>query len=448
MTVSFSLFLNHRLVQAYQQSMRANQKWVQRLKEFSQIGKTANQVNLAGNDVFESHDPGAERAKLHDAYAEFTARLTAARKRLPANTPVEQAAKLQEQMRNVRRGMDAQVAEAERIFDLFAAGHTQAAGSRMAKMDRHNARLNAALSTLNELVAEIQAGELQFQARSARTIRVLEYVVVVAVALLVCGVASYGYKLAREMDILGAQLQAFSRRQANVAQLATGVAHELRNPLTSVKMLIQGNRQELAEQGMPSQDLEIVEQEIRRMERSLGTFLEYARPRDPERRSFSLPELIERTVALLQGRAKQQQVIFDVRTSLGEVMLVADRDQIQQVLLNLLLNALDALPHGGTVKIRTSHDADRRIELQVEDSGLGIDPKILPQLFEPFSTTKETGTGLGLAVSKRIAESHGGSLSAGNRPAGGACFVLSLPAAGMVEGECLPPGRSSPSPVV
>lgn len=164
------------------------------------------------------------------------------------------------------------------------------------------------------------------------------------------------------------------------------------------------------------------------MERYLQTFLDFARPPKPERRPLDLSELVDRTCALIEGRAAKQQVTLRYLPPGPAVMVEADSDQIQQLLLNLSLNALDAMPRGGTLHFDLRVPLDDRVELRVLDSGPGIQPQVLAQVFEPFVTTKETGVGLGLVVSRRIAEDHGGSLIASNRPEGGACFLLRLPA--------------------
>jgi two-component system sensor histidine kinase HydH len=106
----------------------------------------------------------------------------------------------------------------------------------------------------------------------------------------------------------------------------------------------------------------------------------------------------------------------------------ADQDQLQQLLLNLVLNALDAMPSGGAIEVELLPPRDGNVELYVRDTGPGIASHILPKVFETFVSSKETGVGLGLPVSRRIAEEHGGSLSAYNLPSLGACFLLRLPA--------------------
>ncbi len=217
-------------------------------------------------------------------------------------------------------------------------------------------------------------------------------------------------------------------QMATVGQVATGVAHELRNPLTSIKGLVQVNLRELRARGLPTEDLRIIEHEIRRMERSLQAFLDFARPPRTERRRLELVPLIERTLALIRGRAEKQQVALRIRHPVRSVWIEADAGQIQQLLLNLALNALDAMPQGGALTVEVQLLLQGWVEILVADTGPGIDPALLPRIFEPFISGKEAGLGLGLAISRRIAEDNGGSLAALDRPENGAGFVLRLPA--------------------
>jgi two-component system, NtrC family, sensor histidine kinase HydH len=241
--------------------------------------------------------------------------------------------------------------------------------------------------------------------------------------------------LVREIERTVEQLQQRERevlradQMVAVGQMAAGAAHELRNPLTSIKMLVQANREEAEARGMPAEDLQMIEQEIRRMERCLQTFLDFARPPKPERQPVSPATLVDRTFALVEGRARKQRVALHCAHPTAPVLVEADADQMQQLLVNLALNALDAMPWGGSLEVSLGAPAHGQIELRVQDTGPGIAPELLPQLFKPFVSSKETGLGLGLVVSRRIAESHGGDLWATNPPQGGACFVLRLPVA-------------------
>jgi signal transduction histidine kinase len=242
--------------------------------------------------------------------------------------------------------------------------------------------------------------------------------------------------MARETEALRSQ------QMATLAQLATGVAHEIRNPLTSIKMLIQVNRTKFAEEGLPTDDLELVEQEIRRMERSVNSLLDYARPEATELKTFAIQDAIRRTVQLIDGRCQKQDVELVVESTESPVFIVGDAAQIQQLLLNLTLNALDAMPGGGRLKLSVT-STDQRVAVSICDSGAGISEAVLGKLFTPFVTTKANGVGLGLGICRRIAEVHHGKLTGTNRGSGGARFELTLPLAKTVGNET--PGLRRPS---
>jgi two-component system sensor histidine kinase HydH len=214
---------------------------------------------------------------------------------------------------------------------------------------------------------------------------------------------------------------------AEVGQVAAGMAHELRNPLTAIKMLVQANREDAETQGLPGEDLRVIEQEIRRMEDRLNVFIDFARPPRPERRLVDLREVVDQTLALVGGRARKQRVALKFEPPAVPVEVEADGEQLRQLLVNLALNALDVMPRGGVLEIEIGRGVDGQVEIAVLDTGPGIPPAHLLRLYEPFFTSKETGLGLGLAVSHRIARDHGGTLRASNRQQGGARFVLRLP---------------------
>jgi signal transduction histidine kinase len=226
----------------------------------------------------------------------------------------------------------------------------------------------------------------------------------------------------REREVLRAE------QLAAVGRLAAGVAHEIRNPLTSIKMLVQTGREEAAARGLSAEDLGVIELEIRRIERSLQTFLDFARPPKLKRTARDLGPLAEHVVNLIRGRAAKQGVEVRLAAPGEPVVAVVDGDQVGQVLVNLTLNALDVMPRGGVLELRLRGPEHGQVELSVCDTGPGIAGGVLPRLFEPFVSDKETGLGLGLSVSRRIVEDHGGTLRGFNRPEGGACFVVRLPA--------------------
>lgn len=229
-----------------------------------------------------------------------------------------------------------------------------------------------------------------------------------------------------------------SERLAAVGQLAAGVAHELRNPLTSVKLLIQT----AYESANPSpsqprvplspQTFHVLTSEIERMERTIQSLLDFARPAQPRRTRHDFREPLQRVQNLTSARAAQQRVVVTSRGDDEPLWVVGDTEQLVQVLLNLVLNGIEAMPAGGSLELelfRCWREGQRWVGLRIRDHGPGLEPAVLAHLFEPFVTTKERGTGLGLAVSRRIVLEHDGQLVVRNHPEGGAEFELWLPEA-------------------
>jgi signal transduction histidine kinase len=217
-----------------------------------------------------------------------------------------------------------------------------------------------------------------------------------------------------------------SEQLAAVGQLAASVAHEVRNPLTSIKMLVGAALKSPQSQALTADDLGVMYKEVGRLEQTVQGLLDFARPPRPHRQPADLRQIIGEALGLVRARARLQGVQIEAHEPDTPVLADVDRTQLGTVLVNLLLNALDALPQGGKVDVSLSNGDTTRIT--VDDNGPGIAPAVLPRLFTPFASTKPTGTGLGLSICKRVLQEHGGSISAANRPEGGARFTLTLPA--------------------
>lgn len=222
-----------------------------------------------------------------------------------------------------------------------------------------------------------------------------------------------------------------SERLAAIGGLAAGVAHELRNPLTSVKLLLQhAASQGGASATIPAARLSLILEEIDRMEATIQGLLDFSRPAAPQRQVHDLRHTLKRAVHLIEGRAENQHVRREVRLGQQPLLVDGDPQQLHQVFVNLLINAIEAMPRGGTVEVTLDdHPADSTIHLTIRDSGQGIPPELIRRLFEPFASGKERGTGLGLAVSRRILEEHGGTIVIRPAVPHGTEVIVTLPAA-------------------
>jgi signal transduction histidine kinase len=233
---------------------------------------------------------------------------------------------------------------------------------------------------------------------------------------------------------------------ARVGQLAAGMAHELRNPLMPMKMLVQAAI-ERRDVGLAGRSLEVVNEEITRLENSIQVFLDFARPALPQTAVVDIREIIAPTLELVSARATRQGITLASHLPDQPVMLRVDRGQIRQLLLNFLLNSMDAMPHGGHLEVAVddrhapaptgdegavvasdSTRPDPCCTIRVMDDGIGIAEDVLPTVFEPFVTTKESGAGLGLSLCTSIAAAHRGRITARNRLPRGAEFCVELPA--------------------
>jgi signal transduction histidine kinase len=248
--------------------------------------------------------------------------------------------------------------------------------------------------------------------------------------------------LRRLADQVGAVIEQLQQSQrealraeqlAAVGQLAAGLAHELRNPLMSMKILVQsaGDRGDPA--GLGVRGLAVLEEEIDRLEHLTRTFLEFARPPQPEKRILDARAVVEDAIRLVSGKAGRCGVPITCATGARPVPLLADAGQLRQLLLNLLLNAIEALPRGGSVVVRVDRAEDGRSPaavLEVTDTGPGLPNGLGQDIFHPFVSTKLTGLGLGLSICRRIVDAHGGTIQAANRPEGGAVFTVRMPGVG------------------
>jgi two-component system sensor histidine kinase HydH len=226
-----------------------------------------------------------------------------------------------------------------------------------------------------------------------------------------------------------------------VGQLAASVAHEVRNPLTSIKLLVEAAHRPHNRKPLCDEDLQVIHGEVVRLEKTVQSFLDFARPPATQRSTCDFRDVIAQAVELVRARARQQGVAVDVRTPDVPCVVDVDRGQFCTVLVNLFLNALDAMPSGGRLEATLEAPPAAGLVLKVVDTGSGIAPHMAERLFTPFASSKPTGTGLGLSICKRIVEEHDGRITATNRAEGGACFAIALAAPRHEEAHANSPGH-------
>jgi two-component system sensor histidine kinase HydH len=219
-----------------------------------------------------------------------------------------------------------------------------------------------------------------------------------------------------------------SRRLASLGRLAAGVAHEIRNPLSSIKGFATYFKERYRDNPDDRKTSEIMIQEVDRLNRVITQLLEFARPPLIQKKRASLQSLIQHSLKMIerQASAKEIQILSHLPSSLKEVNL--DPDGINQVLLNLYLNAIEAMKRGGTLSVSLSVEEDSRwMKIMVSDTGSGISKEDLEHIFDPYFTTRQTGTGLGLAIVHKIIEAHGGQVRAESEIGRGTAVSVLLP---------------------
>ena len=219
-----------------------------------------------------------------------------------------------------------------------------------------------------------------------------------------------------------------SQRLASVGRLAAGVAHEIRNPLSSIKGFATYFKERYPDRPEDQQTADIMIQEVDRLNRVVGQLLEFARPVSVEPKPVSLQILLDDSIKLIKDQAAEKDISIQTqnKTQVAEVRM--DPDRINQVLLNLYLNAIDSMEKGGELRVEITDDGPRQnVVFEVSDTGRGIRRENLSKIFEPYFTTKSTGTGLGLAIAHNIVEAMGGKITVKSDTGAGTTFTIALP---------------------
>jgi signal transduction histidine kinase len=235
-----------------------------------------------------------------------------------------------------------------------------------------------------------------------------------------------------------------AEKLASMGKLAASIAHEIRNPLTSMRMWLFSIRKAIHHDQELERKLDLVSAEIIRLESVVRNFLEFARPPALKLRPLPVSQLIDKTVELAHHRIEDRNLRLIRQDGNGLPPVLGDADQLKQVLINLLGNAAEACNQDGEIRIATSLERDelarQMVVIRVLDNGMGVPQEVASRIFEPFFTTKDEGTGLGLCIAARIMASHNGRLVLEPPTGSGASFAVWLPVA-MMEVDEQDPGR-------
>ncbi|MBI2534847.1 MAG: PAS domain S-box protein, partial [Deltaproteobacteria bacterium] len=219
-----------------------------------------------------------------------------------------------------------------------------------------------------------------------------------------------------------------SGRLVSLGELTASMAHEFNNPLGTILGFVQDMLSDVGSSDPNRRSLQIIEEETKRCEKIVQDLLEFARPRNADFISTDVNEVIKKTVEMVSSRLFKQKVeaISELEPELPQIH--ADPQQLQQVLANLCLNALDAMPGGGKLTLGAKANSSNQMTISVADSGFGMDADTLSKIFQPFFTArKRKGMGLGLPICERIVKSHGGTIEVESEPGQGTTFIIQLP---------------------
>ncbi len=454
LAVCLGLFLIDRLTHVHRQSVQASQDWGHRLEASAELMQLAAAVDAPGNEIFDSRDIEGESRRLDESLAAFDRRADELRQELSRNLDSADAGTLLKRLDSLELAMARLVSEARTILELFRHEDLQAAGERMAAMDRQFVQVIGALSDFGVEVGRLQRAHFQRQIATADTWRKLEYVVAGLIVLMVVGVTLYGQALSRRMnraaqeladyrahleemvDARTAELKATHEqlrqadRLASIGTLAAGLGHDMNNVLLPIRARLDAIGAGLSAEG--KEHAEAIRRSLAYLQQlSDGLHLLALDPEDSEASGLAT-NVGEwwRQIGSLMTKAAPKRIAFqvDLPTDLPEIAVPPHR--LTQAILNLVVNSGEAIRGEGIIRIWGRDVAEAGVvRIGVTDSGEGMTEAVRRQALDPFFTTKKRGlgTGLGLSLVRGVAQAAGGSVSIESAPGKGTTVTLDLP---------------------
>jgi signal transduction histidine kinase len=311
---------------------------------------------------------------------------------------------------------------------------------QLAQLDAFDTQAERMRDLVRQLSNVHRAAEAEFLSNASASLASLRGILIASVVVLLALVGAMGWVIYRDtIAPLRTKLvhsQALLEKQEKLVTLGTlaaGIAHEIRNPLTSLKARLYTLEKHLQAVPAARKDTDIISAEISRLEHIVQDVLSFARPSDPKLETIAADNIIREVQGLMSPSLESRGVQLVIESS-PEFLLRTDSGHLKQVLVNLVRNAAEAIEDAGTVTLRTraaraplGGRETEAVILEVADDGKGIPPEVEKRLFDPFFSTKETGTGLGLPIAARIVEKLGGMLQYQTRPGHGTTFGVVLP---------------------
>ena len=306
------------------------------------------------------------------------------------------------------------------IFNLFKAAESVAEGDYSYRVDgvKSSGEIDTLVQAFNHMIDNIEISNRELQKKNDEILKLLE-------------------TTKRFNDVLETEIEEATReikekhkalikteKLATIGELATGVAHEVRNPLSGIAIALELMQAE-TENEEHKQTISEILNEIVRLERIVKGLFQLGHPKSLQLIECEPNDIVERALSLVNMRAKSKGVTIEKQLGCGNQFNV-DHEQIEQVILNLLINGIDATGSFGTVKVETKN-CNGTVEIAVSDTGCGFSENDVDKILQPFYSTKERGTGLGLAISNRIVEAHGGKMNISSKKGSGSRFVVEIP---------------------
>ncbi len=306
------------------------------------------------------------------------------------------------------------------IFNLFKAAESVAEGDYSYRVDgvKSSGEIDTLVQAFNHMIDNIEISNRELQKKNDEILKLLE-------------------TTKRFNDVLETEIEEATReikekhkalikteKLATIGELATGVAHEVRNPLSGIAIALELMQAE-TENEEHKQTISEILNEIVRLERIVKGLFQLGHPKSLQLIECEPNDIVERALSLVNMRAKSKGVTIEKQLGCGNQFNV-DHEQIEQVLLNLLINGIDATGSFGTVKVETKN-CNGTVEIAVSDTGCGFSENDIDKILQPFYSTKERGTGLGLAISNGIVEAHGGKMHISSKKGSGSRFIVEIP---------------------